>query len=400
MVAVRSEFVKKGNAMLAFSKEEYRSRTKGLRQLMAGRGIDTALIFDAANIYYLTGYAAYSDYNPQLALVRQDEEDPWLILREMDVVAAEASSYLAESRILSYPEKYIGSNLVTPWQPISDFIRQCSNASGIRIGIELSGKVLGIKGHAALSKHLGLSEFIDADGMVAALKVIKSPAELTYMEQAGKIVDRAMQLGRLEISVGARECDVAATIAQALHAGTPEFPGSAPLGFAMNVGSPANAVHLTWTDERYKMGCQTIFEIGASRHRYCTALSRTVFLGQPTARERHVHQACLDGFLAAFDAIRPGVACNDVELAFRREFDPRGVRKTSKIGYTLGIDWIEGGPNIQAGDETLIQANMTFHLIIGIFEKADGYVLSETVHVTDTGPKSLSNMSRDLLVNC
>ncbi|WP_210253545.1 M24 family metallopeptidase, partial [Sinorhizobium meliloti] len=398
LVAVWS-LLRRGLRMHPFSQEEYRGRNKGLRQLMAQRGVDTLLIFDAANIYYLTGYAGYSDYNPQLALVRQDEEDPWLILREMDVVASEASSYLPHSRILSYPEKYIGSSQSTPWQPISDFIRERSRASRGRIGVELSAKVLGVKGHAALSKSLGVSEFIDADGMVLTLKVIKSPAELTYMEQAGKIADRAMQAGRLAISVGARQCDVAADLSHALHAGTPEFPGSSPQQFSMNVGSPANAVHLAWTDERYKTGCQTIFEIGAFRHRYCSALSRTIFLGEPSARERHVHQACLDGFLAAFDAIRPGVTCSDVNRAFRREFEPRGVRKTSKIGYSLGIDWIDGGLNMQEGDESVVQANMTFHLIIGIFEKTDGYLLSETVRVTDDGAKSLSNMSRDLLVN-
>ncbi|MER9307167.1 M24 family metallopeptidase, partial [Mesorhizobium sp. M0496] len=168
---------------------------------------------------------------------------------------------------------------------------------------------------------------------------------------------------------------------------------------SMNVGSPANAVHAAWTDERYKMGCQTNFEIGAFRRRYVTALARTIFLGEPTDRSRHVHQACLDGFLAAFDAIRPGVKCNDVERAFRREFGPRGVRKESRIGYTIGIDWASDNPCFQESDETVLQANMTMHLIIGIFERTDGYIFSETIRVTDNGAKSFSNMSRDLLVN-
>ncbi|MER8656207.1 MULTISPECIES: Xaa-Pro peptidase family protein [unclassified Mesorhizobium] len=384
--------------MPAFGQEEYRARTARLRQQMAERGIDVLLVLNDGNMNYLSGYEGFSDYVPQLALVCQDEEDPWLIVREMDVVCAEATSYLPQSRILSYPEKYIASSQLTAWQPIADVVRERSKSS--RIGVELSGKMLGVKGHAALSKRLGISEFIDADGVVSALKSIKSPAELSYIEQAGKIVDRALQLGRLAISVGARECDVAATVSHALISGTPEFPGAITRPFSMHVGSPANAVHLTWTDGQYKMGCQTNFEIAAFRRRYACALSRTVFLGEPNARSRHVHQACLDGFLAAFDAIRPGVKSADVERAFRRRFAPRGVRKESRIGYSIGIDWTDGGPSIQEGDETVLQANMTFHLIIGIFEKTDGYIFSETIRVTDDGAKSLSNMSRDLLVNC
>lgn len=384
----------------AFSKEEYRKRTLCLRERMASIGIDAMLVLHEGNMNYLTGYEGFSDYVPQLALVLQDQEDPWLILRDMDIACADASSYLPQSHVLGYPEKYIASSELTAWQPIAKFVRERCKSS--RIGVELSGKMLGVKGHAALCHSLEMSEFIDADGMVASLKAIKSPAELAYMEQAGKIVDRAMQIGRLAVSVGARECDVAASIQHALTAGTPEYPGwtsRSPL-VTMPVGSPANAPHLTWTDGYYKMGCQTNFELGAVRHRYCCALSRTVFLGEPNARSRHVHEACLDGFLAAFEAIRTGVTSSEVERAFRREFDPRGVRKESRIGYSIGIDWVDGGPSFQEGDETVLQANMTFHLLIGIWERTDGYIFSETVCVTDDGAKSLNNVTRDLLVNC
>lgn len=136
-----------------------------------------------------------------------------------------------------------------------------------------------MKAHAALGNSLDLSRSIDADGLISKLKLLKSPAELTYMEQAGKIVDRAMKVGQLGIAVGARECDVAAAVTHALIRGTPEFPGSPSriLFPTMPVGSPATAPHIKWTDARYATGCQTNFEIGAFRHRYCCALSRTVF---------------------------------------------------------------------------------------------------------------------------
>ncbi|RWD26690.1 MAG: ectoine hydrolase DoeA, partial [Mesorhizobium sp.] len=154
--------------MAAFGQEEYRARTTRLRQQMAERGIDTLLVLNEGNMNYLTGYEGFSDYVPQLALVCQAEEDPWLILREMDTLCADASSYLPQARILSYPEKYIGSSQLTAWQPIAELVRE-RGTSG-RIGVELSGKILGLKSHAALSKSLGMSEFIDADGMVSALK--------------------------------------------------------------------------------------------------------------------------------------------------------------------------------------------------------------------------------------
>ncbi|WP_210214107.1 MULTISPECIES: Xaa-Pro peptidase family protein, partial [unclassified Mesorhizobium] len=382
----------------AFSQQEYRERTARLRKQMAARGMDALLVMNENNMNYLTGYDGYSEYVPQLALVCQDDEDPWLILREMDTLCATPTSYLPESRILSYPEKYIGSSQLTAWEPIGDLIRERTKSS--RIGVELTAKTFGVKDHAALGNSLDSSKFIDADGMLGKLKTVKSPAELAYMEQAGKIVDRAMQVGRLEIAPGARECDVGAAIVNALVKGTPEIPGGVCAFPTMPVGAPANAPHLSWSDASYKMGCQTNFEIGAFRHRYACALSRTVFLGEPTARARHLHQAALDGFLAQVETIRPGVACSEVSQAFQRAFKPYGVRKESRSGYSIGHGWVDGGISFQVDDDTVIEPNMTFHVLIGIFEKDDGYVFSETVRVTENGAKSLSNMSRDLLVNC
>jgi len=77
---------------------------------MAERGIDSLLVLNESNMNYLIGYDGYSGYVPQLAVVYQDEEDPWLILREMDVACAMATSDLPHSRIMGYPEKYVGSS--------------------------------------------------------------------------------------------------------------------------------------------------------------------------------------------------------------------------------------------------------------------------------------------------
>ncbi|MGY4281540.1 ectoine hydrolase [Bradyrhizobium sp. LM2.7] len=384
--------------MPAFDQQEYRKRTARLRQRMTEHGMDVMLVFNEANMNYLTGYDGYSDYVPQLALVCQDEEDPWLILREMDVACATVTSYLPRPRLLSYSEKYIGSSQRTPWQPIGDMIRERTKSR--HIGVELTAKNFGVKAHAALATTLDLSKSIDADGVISKLKLLKSPAEIAHMEQAGKIVDRAMRVARLGVASGARECDVAAAVMHALCTGTPEFPGHASRIYpTMPTGRPATAPHLKWTDASYAMDCQTNFELGAFRHRYCCALSRTVFLGEPSPRSRHLHQAAHDGFLAAFETMRPGVTCADVDRAFRRTFSSRGVRKDSRIGYSIGNDWPDGGASLQDDDETVLQPNMTFHLIIGIWEKGEGYVFSETVRVADNGAKSLSCMSRDLLVN-
>ncbi|WP_425515369.1 aminopeptidase P family N-terminal domain-containing protein [Mesorhizobium silamurunense] len=85
------------------NQQEYRESTARLRQQIAARGMDALLVMSENNMNYLTGYDGYSEYVPQLALVSQDDEDPWLILREIDTLCATPTSSLPEARILSYP---------------------------------------------------------------------------------------------------------------------------------------------------------------------------------------------------------------------------------------------------------------------------------------------------------
>jgi len=120
----------------------------------------------------------------------------------------------------------------------------------------------------------------------------------------------------------------------------------------MPVGPPATEPHIKCSDGRYALGCQTNFEIGAFRHRYCCALSRAVpvFLGEPPARLRQVHPAVLDRFQAAFETMRPGVACGDIERAFRRTFNPRGASKESESATPSELTGPTGG-SLQDGDE-------------------------------------------------
>lgn len=380
--------------MPAFATAEYRNRLDRVRSLMTDDGIDALLVLSEANLVYLTGYEGWSAYVPQAALVTLDE-DPYLVLREMDVTCADATCWLPEDHVVPYPESYIGTPNRSPWEAIGAFVKERARTN--RLGVELSGGGLDVVGHDALAGALGATQLSDASGLVGRCKVVKSDDELELMTEAAAVVDRALLAGIDEIAVGVRQCDVAASIMAALCSGTETVPGGPPMQTpTMPVGAIANAPHLKWTDERYSGGQQTNFEIGAFRHRYCCALSRTAYLGSPPTRLVELHKGVLDGFHAAVDSIRPGVTCGDVARAFSVAFEPHGIRKESRIGYSIGVDWNDGGASLQQDDATVIVSNMAFHVIIGVWERAEGYVFSETVRVTESGAESLTNVPRVL----
>lgn len=380
--------------MQAFETSEYRGRLDGLRTLMSEAGMDALLVISEDNLCYLTGYEGWSSYVPQAALVTL-EDDPYLILREMDLACADGTSWLDQDHLVPYAESYIGSPDRNGWEAIGEFVKN-KVADNTRIGTELSGAGLDVAGYTSLIGALGVSELRDGSGLVSKCKRVKSAQELAYITEAAAIVDQAMLAGIDEISVGTRQCDVAAAVMAALCSGTESVPGGAPRPPTMPVGEIANAPHLKWSDDVYAAGQQTNFEIGAFRHRYCCALSRTVYLGTPPARLADIHRGVLDGWHAAVDAIRPGTRCADVARAFEKTFRPHGIRKESRIGYSIGIDWADGGASLGVSDESEIVADMTLHVIVGIWERSEGYVFSETVRVADEGAQPLSNVPRVL----
>src|SRR5262249_38950524 len=227
-----------------------------------------------------------------------------------------------------------------------------------------------------LMRALGGRAVEDATSVVPSVAIKKSANEIKYMQDAARIVDRAVMAGADKIAVGVRECDVAATVVKCLTEGTPEVGGGRPGSLVMPVTPWSQAPHLGWTDRQYEKQRQTNFEVGARVHRYCCPLSRTVYLGTPPDRYKHVHNTVLAGFTAALDAVKPGALAGDIHRAFMKAFKPGGVRKESRIGYSLGIDWADGCFSVQDDDNTVLESGFTFHLIIGIWEREDSYIFS------------------------
>lgn len=386
--------------MNAFEISEYRVRLEGVRNLMLESGIDVLLVINEGNICYLTGYEGFSETAPQAAVVTLDE-DPYLILREMDVRCAEATCWLPTEHLLGYDESYIGSDR-NGWTFIGDFTKLKAGPVG-RIAAELTplGRNLGLSaiGYVKLVEVVG--EVRDASKLVAQQKLVKSEQEIAYISAAAEIADTAMLAGIEKIAVGTRQSDVAAAVTAALISGTKDNPGSPsfllppwmPVG---PVGGFPNAPHLKWSDDVYAEGQQTNFELAGFRRRYGCAVARTAFLGTPSARLKELHQGVVEGWTAAVDTMRPGATCSDVAQAFSKAIVPYRIKKESRIGYSLGVDWSDGGASLAIHDHTVLRPNMTFHVLIGIFEPSEGYNFSESVRVAENGAKSFSTLPRSL----
>lgn len=384
-----------------FDRAEYASRQQAVRREMVRRGIDLLVVSDPCNLYYLSGYDAWSFYVPQVLLLGPDAEPVW-VGRAMDAAGCEITTSLPAGNIRAYGDEYVQSAKIHP----VDFIIAEIRGRGWgdeRIGLEIGNYYLGARSYLAFAGGFSAGQIVDASLLVNWVRAIKSPAEIAYMRQAARIVEAAMQTAWDTIKPGVRACDAAAEIYRALIGGTPEYGGnyasSPPL---MPAGAQVHTPHLSWTDEPYQLGMQVNLELVAARHRYHTPLGRSLHIGPASRELQRLEIALRDGIDAALACIRPGITAAEIEAVWQQAAGKHGVQKSARCGYSIGIAYPptfgEQTISIRPGDETVMQPGMTLHLMPAVWLGSESLVMTEPFVVTDTGAECLCDFPRRLEV--
>jgi len=386
---------------LPFSKEEYAARISKTRRAMQDRGIELLLVTDPSNMAWLTGYDGWSFYVHQCVLLPLDGQPIWFG-RQQDTSGALRTVFMSPDCIIGYPDHYVQSTQRHPM----DFLAAQLAERGLdacRIGVEMDNYYFSAAAFASLQKHLPRAGFVDATALVNWQRAVKSEQELRYMRTAARIVERMHKRIQEVVAPGMRKCDLVAAIYDAGTRGLPEaggdYPAIVPL---LPSGEAAAAPHLTWDDKPMREGEGTFFEIAGCYKRYHCPLSRTVFLGQPPAHFLEAEKAVLEGMEAGLEAARPGNTCEDVAVAFFNVLDRYGITKDNRTGYPIGIsyppDWGERTMSLRRGDHTVLEPNMTFHFMTGLWQDSWGLEITESIVITPSGAECLADVPRRLFV--
>ncbi|WP_138419063.1 M24 family metallopeptidase [Aquibacillus sediminis] len=388
--------------MLPFDIIEYQNRISKTKQRMAESGIEVLLVTDPANMNYLSGYDAWSFYVHQMLIIVIDEPQPIWIGRYMDANGAKATTWIYDENIIPYPDYYVQSSVYHPMDFIAEILKQIGQGNRY-IGVEMDNYYFSAKAYQRLTQNLPNATFKSADSLVNYVRLIKSDQEIEYMKRAAKIADQAMYKGIDTIRPGLRECDAAAQIYYQMISGTDEYGGDYPaivpfLPSGENTGAP----HLTWTERKFKQGESVIVELAGCYKRYHVPLARTVSIGKPAKELKKITPIVIDGLNELLDSIKPGMTCGDIEAIWRKNLKRYGIEKESRLGYSVGLnyppDWGEHTASIRTGDPTVLQPNMTFHLIPALWFDDYGIEISESFRVTEKGCETFCEYPRELII--
>ncbi|HEY8020830.1 MAG TPA: Xaa-Pro peptidase family protein [Thermoanaerobaculia bacterium] len=374
------------NPNLPFSLAEYRRRTAAVRAGLAARGIDACLISIPENIYYLTGFTTTGYYMYQ-TLILPVEGEPMFV------------TYLEERLNVirrSWMDRYLTYSVIE--DPIEVTLRAVAEL-GLEdkvLAIEESGFFFPIRTYKRLTEVLPRARWTDGSGVVEAVRLVKSEAEIAYIRQGAKAAMAGMKAAIAAVARGKTENDVAAEIYRAtLQAGS-EYPGSPPYVVS---GERTGLPHGTWEGRVLRDGDIVFLEHSGCVRRYSAAMMRTCFLGRPPDIVCRTADILLQGVQNAIDAIRPGVTSGEVDAACRDTILGAGFSDyTHETGYSIGVCYPPGWNeshimNLHPGDPTPLVPNMVFHIVPSLMiPELNGHVgFSDTVLVTASGHEVLTD---------
>jgi ectoine hydrolase len=386
-----------------FSRDEYATRLEKVRDAMNRHEIDTLIVHDPSNMFWLTGYDGWSFYTPQVVVVGPTGDPVWCG-RLMDANGAKRTVYLAPEDIIGYPEYYVMNPPAHAMEYVANQVIKERGWDKGSIGVEMDNYYFSHTAFMVLQENLFSNPLKDATGLVNWCRSIKSEQEISYMRVAAHIVENMHRAAFDMIEPGLPKNRLVGEIYRVAmegydgHAG--DYPSIAPM---LPSGKDASAPHLTWDERPFKKNEGTFFEIAGCHKRYHCPLSRTIYLGKPSAEFRRGEEALNEALEAGLAVAKPGNRCADIADALTSTlakfgFDRHGARCGYPIGLSYPPDWGERTMSLRGTDDTILQPGMTFHFMPGLWLDDWGMETTESILITNSGVVTLCHYPRELFV--
>jgi len=128
-------------------------------------------------------------------------------------------------------------------------------------------------------------------------------------------------------------------------------------------------------------------------------MTRTVFIGQPTAEQRRLYNIVLQANQLAAQAIRPGVTAQAVDAVARAYITEQGYGENfgHGLGHGVGLD-IHERPFMSRISKDSLEKGALVTIEPGIYLPGQcGIRIEDTVLVTDTGTENLFRSPKELI---
>ena len=230
-----------------------------------------------------------------------------------------------------------------------------------------------------------------------ALRQIKTPREIEFINMAQTITDKAFAHILNFIKVGKTEKEIALELEFFMRKN-----GSQGVAFDTIAVSGKNSSlpHGVPTDKPLENGDFLTMDFGARFEGYCSDMTRTVALGQVSETQYEIYDIVLQSQLEALKSIKPNVQCKEIDKIARDIITNKGYGECfgHGLGHSVGIE-IHENPAFNTRDETSIKKGMVITVEPGIYlPDKFGVRIEDMVVITDDGFENITKSDKNLII--
>jgi Xaa-Pro dipeptidase len=279
-----------------------------------------------------------------------------------------------------------------------------------RIGVELGFEVVAPSYRSAepivpaqpwqnlLRQSFPNAELIDAFPLLTRLRAIKSEFELKKMKIASQIAEMGMNEFLATLRPGLTEAAVGSAIEAVIRRDGPGYRGARMVRASAEVCSGEKNTLRDWilvpsSSRKIAAGDLVMVELGTVVDGYWSDLTYMAVAGEPTARQRRIHNTLLEAQQAAIRMVCDGNAWSDPDQAAREYLAAANLDKffIHGSGHGIGLRYHEDIPQLGPHNDSLLRVGMVTSVEPGVYIPGMGGIrIEDNVAVTESGPLSLS----------
>ncbi|NCQ26813.1 MAG: hypothetical protein AUJ96_04600 [Armatimonadetes bacterium CG2_30_66_41] len=347
------------------------TRLDKLRTEMESRRLDGLLLSDLTNVRYLTGFTGTAG----LVLLTRKDAHFFTDFR----YETQAAKQVRDARV------HLSRNGLGPTAAVAANRRRLK-----RVGYEAD--YVSVHSHRELKSRLRASLHATR-GLVEELRLCKDEGELAAIEQAVALADDACASAASLMRPGLTEIEVSLELERHMRLNGAQ---KASFDFVIASGKRSALPHGVASPKKLEPGDLVVMDLGCLYEGYCSDLTRTFCLGEPTPRQQRVYATVRDAQLLALEGLREGLTCKRADSLARTYLEGRrlGKRFGHGLGHGVGLA-IHEGPRLSAKSRETLRAGMVVTVEPGVYFPGWGGVRIEDMAViTATGSRILTQSAK------
>lgn len=350
-------------------------RIKKVYDLMEQEGLEALLIDSAENRYYLTAFTGTAG---------------------RVLFTGKGAYFITDFRYVEQAkEQTEGYEIVE----ISSNFEQGLNELLQKDGVKMLGFESRAISHEQFLRYVEVLEveLQRTTDLIEGLRVIKEQEEIEKIRKAVEITDAAFAhiLDFIKPGVTEREIALELEFYQKRMGGEKNA-----FDFIVASGQRSSLPHGVATDKVIEKGDFVTMDFGVFYQGYCSDLTRTVVVGEPTEEQKKIYDLVLKAQLAVIERIKPGMTCQEVDEIARGIIGEAGYRENfgHGLGHGIGLE-VHEGPRLSFASEEILKPGMVVTNEPGIYIPQWGGVrIEDDLLITAEGCEVLNKAVKELII--